>query len=908
MLARDSEAQILRALVTSGRTRGGALIISGEPGIGKSCLVDYAVTFANQLGTRVLTVTGVEQEAFLPFSGLHQLLRTSLNEIGGLPDPQRRALEVTFGLSDGPPPQLFLVAMATLSLLAECAGQTPLLIVAEDAHWLDASSADLLTLVGRRLQSDPIVMLVEIRDGFPTPFHTASALPEMTVPGLPPTAAEALLDAQGLEMSDGTRARILTSSNGNPLALIELPRGLNLRTVGQDDLPLTARLEQAFIARVEQLPDTTRWLLLTAALNDSSCLWEAIRATELVIGESVSANDLVPATEACLVEVIHYKVRFRHQLVRSALRQAADISSAQAVHRALAEGTASTPDRQAWHLAGAASGTDPTAAAALMAAAERSERRGSLLSAVAALERAAELTPEHGTRGATLQRAAALAIEIGSTELAVRLLGEAEKLELADLDRGRLSWLREMVNPGLHVEPTSIAHLVETADKMTALGDPRLALKLLWTAALGVSWSGTGQDVRAPLVAAIERVPVPPDDPRRLSALAYVSPVDRAADVISRCAAHRPSPTAEPESMWLVADALITVGAHPLADPYLNEAAIRMRDEGRLRPLAQVLALRALTGLHLGRWRIAAADADEAAGLARETAQPICEATALATGASLAGLAGDQDRAARLATSAERVAMPLRPVGAFHLAQLARGTTAISVGRYSDAYDALRPLLSPTPGEHSVASAWIIEYFAEAAFLTGHGNEARPILAAIEPMTGRTPSPYLHLSVRYARAILSDDEHVDALFQQALSADLEHWPFERARLLLAYGGRLRRMRRMAEARTPLREARDAFDALDALPWAERSRQKLRASGERSRKRTPDAREQLSPQEIQIAELAAQGLSNREIGQRLFLSHRTVGSHLYRLFPKLDVTSRAELRRALDGAEDSSHPY
>jgi ATP/maltotriose-dependent transcriptional regulator MalT len=335
-------------------------------------------------------------------------------------------------------------------------------------------------------------------------------------------------------------------------------------------------------------------------------------------------------------------------------------------------------------------------------------------------------------------------------------------------------------------------------------------------------------------------------------------------------------------------------------------AASGLREQGRLSVLVQALVLRAWAEIHIGRWDVALPDAEEADRLAQETDQPIWGAGARVALAVLAGLRGDGDTAEAFAVQAERVGLPSGARAVLSVVQLARGLTALGGGHHDDAYAHLRRMFNASdPAYHSMESCWAIGNLAEAAVHSGHRDEARAVIDRLEPLAERTPSPWFHVALRHARALVADDADADARFQAGLEADLTRWPFDRARLLLAYGAWLRRQRRVAESRAPLRAARDGFDALGLVSWGERARQELRASGETSRARTIEASDQLSPQELQIARMAAEGLTNREIGQKLYLSHRTIGAHLRRIFPKLGVASRRHLAAAL-GADAASN--
>jgi DNA-binding CsgD family transcriptional regulator len=907
MSGREQELAVLDRVLEHGAGLGGALVIHGEAGIGKSFLLAAARKRGEERGMRVLCTAGVECETNLPFAGLHQLLRPLLRGLDQLPTPQREALEIAFGVSCGPAPELFLVALATLSLLVDVAVQSPILVVAEDAHWLDRASADVLAFVGRRLESDPIVMLLAVREGFDTPFR-AAGLAELELKGLDDMAAQELLDGQAPRLARSTRECVLTAARGNPLALVELPRavgdeGLHGAPGRPDLLPLTRRLERAFASRVASLSPRTRMLLLVAALNDGSAISEVLEATGLLLGEDLTGNELAPAVSAALLEISDGRLRFRHPLARSAIRQTADIGERRRASGALAKVVSAEPDRSAWHRAAATLGPNEEAASDLDAAGTRAQRRGSLTSAVAAWERAAELSEHPEQRVSRLLRAAELALDLGRADLVARLVSEADGMELSRVDAGRIMLIREMVNPGDRRDRAAVVYLVQSAEKLREAGEHYVALDLLWAAATRSFFADLGWETRQQILTACERLSIDEHNPRLLLTLARAAPIERAAVVIERATRGAADENAEPVALSALGNALGAVGAQVLSEEMLSRAANCMREEGRLRTLTQVLGLRAWADFLLGHWSGALSDAEEARRLADETGQPIWAAAASAARAILFGVRGEQDAADALAADAERVAVPLGVPAALVFVQLARGMTALSAGRHAEAYEQLWRLFDPAdPCYHSADFGLAIGYLAEAAVQSGHNEQARALLAEAEAQTTQTPSPWLHVSVRHARALLASEETAEEHFQTAMQEDLTRWPFDRARLQLAYGVWLRRQRRPADSRTPLRAARDCFDALGAIPWSERARQELRAAGEKSRQRVPDALEELSPQEMQIARMAAEGLTNREIGQKLYLSHRTVGSHLYRTFPKLGITSRTELRAALEPAK------
>jgi DNA-binding CsgD family transcriptional regulator len=904
LVGREPETRVLDALVDGVHEHGGSLVLRGEPGIGKSALLTAAGGRAADRGMRVLRTAGVQSETRLPFAGLHQLLRPVLGEAGELPDAQRDALHAAFGLTDAAAPELFRIALAVLDLLAESAGRTPILAIAEDVHWLDRSTSDVLAFVARRVQSDPIVVLAASRDGSESSLVDAG-LPELRLAELDDIAAATLLDAHAPGLSSQRRARVLEAAAGNPLALVELPRAseqLDDGTALPAWLPLTTRLEQAFAARISELPTDTRALLVVAAVDDEDALAEVLGAAALIVGADVGVHDLEPAEAAGLIDLGETTLRFRHPVVRSAIRQATSVAQRHDAHAALAEVLAGKPDRRVWHRVGSAVGPDEDVARELDAAATRAVRRGAIVVAVAALEHAARLTEEPTRRGDRLLSAAELAFEMGRHDVVLRLLHDAGPLELGPLELPRLSWLREVFEDGRWTGAAKAGAFVEIADRMRLGGDTDRALSSLLTVALRCWWDSPGQETRDLIVAAAERIPVPPDDAQLIAILAFASPIDTGAVVIDRLSRLTADASGDPEALRLWGTAATGVGAFDQAPRFLEAAVAGLRAQGRLGLLARALVSRGLAGIFVGSWSDALAAAEEAGRLARETAQPTWLASAQAVEATLAGLRGDEHSAEALAAEAERVLLPMGAAPVLALVQLARGAGALTAGRHADAYDALQRIFDPSDiVSQPYVRHWAVADLVDAAVHSGHHDEARAAVRALEADAARARSPLLRVALAYARALLAEDDDAEARFQAALGADLAAWPFIRARLLLAHGAWLRRQRRVAESRAPLRAALEAFEALGAAPWGERARQELRASGETSRRRTPAARDDLTPQELQIARMAADGLSNRDIGQRLYLSHRTIGSHLYRIFPKLGVTSRADLHAALDAA-------
>ncbi|MER6943114.1 AAA family ATPase [Nonomuraea sp. NPDC000554] len=920
LFGREAELKALAELVDDPGDRRGVLL-RGEAGIGKSALVAEAVTAASAAGLRVLTTTGVEAEQNLAYAGLHQLLYPVRAGVSALPAPQRDALCSALGLAEAAEPSVYLVGLATLTLLAEAAAARPLLVVAEDVHWLDRASADVLAFVARRIESEPIVMVATFREGERSPVQDAGLSP-MPVDRLSDEVAAELLDSIAPGLTPAVRARLLEEAAGNPLALTELPTAmgdhggpgpvpsLSDRLDGLGPvLPLSERLERAFTARVAALPTPARTALLVAALNQSDAVSETLAATGLILGSTAEPEILAPAAEVRLIELRELAigaVTFRHPLMRSAIAAASTLAERRQAHLALAETLHEQSDRRAWHRAVATAGADEGVAAELDCAADRARHRGGAAAAVAALEQAARLSEGQDRKALRLLRAAELAVESGSRDTAERLVRDAQALQLSPRRRATAAWLLSGFEDGVHEDVSRVSELAELAASVAADGEVEPAVRILWGAAMRCFWSEPGPAARRSLLGVADRLPVPADDPRMVAVAAYVAPFERGGITLDRLRELAGLAGADPEIDRYLGSAALQIGAFDLAARFSAAAAPGLRAQGRLGLLPRALAVQAWSRARLGDLATAVPVAAEAAKLAQETGQPFMYGLATAVQAEIAALRGDHGQARTLVDEAERVALPAgaRPVLA--TVQLTRGLAALSEARFDDAFAALSRMLDPADPAYQLAlRAYCLAELTEAAVRAGRTDTMRDILQGLEPLAASTPSPALHIGLRYARAVLAPNDEAEELFTAALRADLTGWPAERGRLHLAFGEWLRRQRRAADSRTHLRTARETFDALGMAAWGERARRELGSAGESSPNRDPDAREKLTPHELNIAQLAAEGLTNREIGQRLYLSHRTVSTHLHRIFPKLGVSSRADLARILKTLEERS---
>ena len=902
LYGRERELDVLASLVRGlAEGSGGALVVRGEAGIGKSSLLAVAARLAGQAGAQVLTATGVQAETRLPFAGLHQLLRPVLPLAERLPPRLRSALLSAFGLADipvgaGP----FLIGLAALELISDTAASTPVLLIADDAQWLDEPSGVVLGFVARRLATEPAALLIAVRDGLANSFDDAE-LPGLPLTGLAEPAAAALLEARAPGLDLAHRDRLLSEAAGNPLALVELPKSVRpgYPALGSSGLlPLTARLEQAFAAQQSGLPETTRAVLLAAAANDGTALPEVLDAASILAGTVVTADALLPAIAAGLLETGEAGLRFRHPLIRSAVYQAANVAWRRAAHTALADLLAGRPDRRAWHLAAAALGPDEQVAADLEAAGIRAVRRSAFSVAADAYRRAAQLSDDTFSQTRRLLLAAQTALSSGHLLLGHELLRAAESLDLTADQRTLAAWMREISGGGAWTGTSQLDALVRLAEQMRMAGEARTALDTLANFALRCYWGNPAPETRAAVVAAAERLGRPETEPALLAILSSADPVrtgERVNALVKSIAPDRNEPTA----MWYSGLAAANTWAWDSALPLLDAAVDELRARGQLGLLTRALTTQAWAAVHLARLPTAVAAASEASRLAVETGQGHWTGANQLAQAVAASAAGDAAAADALAQRTEALYLASGSTSMLGFVQFARGHGAVLNQRYAVGLAYLRRILDPAdPVFHPFVGSWGLADLAEAAVALGEPARAQAYLGQLESLAAQTGGPLLLAQAAYARPLAAEDDQAEPLYQAALGEGLASWPDYRARMLLRYGEWLRRQRRAAESRVPLREARDSFDALGFTHLAGRARRELRAAGEWSSRREPRPWDELTSQELQIARMAADGLSNRQIGQRLFISHRTVGAHLYKIFPKLGITSRSQLHAAL----------
>ncbi|MFE0632863.1 ATP-binding protein [Streptomyces sp. NPDC058864] len=903
LVGRDDELRSLFGHLDAVDSGGRAIGLFGEPGVGKSALQAEVVEHARSTGFTVLTARGSQSETHLPFAGLHQLLRPLLPRVDRLPAPQRDALLVCFAMSDSIEVQPFFTSLAVLELLVDAAEESPVLVCLDDLHWLDQPSTDVLAFVCRRIAGERVIVLCTSRPEAP-PFADPHTIAWTELDGMDDAASAELLDARAPRLPPAVRERVLRQARGNPLALVEfagaLESGRYAWTEFDEDLPMTTRLERAFAVRAEHLDPAVRAVLTVAAVDDGDDLDDVLAAAGILHGSPVDLGTAQPAFEHGLLTVTGQRYRIAHPLVGSALRQGMPPAARREAHAALAQVLTGHPDRAVWHRASSVSGRDERIAAELEQAAGNARRRGAISSAAAWLERAAALSPDPRSQAARLLGTAELGFQLGRFSHVEQIKAQVAGMTLRHRDRSRLAWLEGVFHDGSTGEPAEVRHLVDLAGHATGERDVDLAMQLLVGAARRVWWRDPGPTLRHEIVRAAERVNLPAHDPRLLALHALCGFHERTPMVVEQLARWPADADGQPELAGLLGIAAFCTGDFRHAVGFLSTPVRELRAQGRMSLLAEALAIRAWAEVYLGVFD-PARSADEAMRLADETGQSLWAATARIAVALIDAVREGWDTRHTLLSEAEHVALRTPNAASSLLAgvQLARGAAELGANRHEQAYGELRRMFETAdPAFQRMQQVWALGYLADAAVRTDRRAEARTALASVERLVGASPPTGAAIALEYARAVLADRASADSLFHAARDGAAAPMPWHRARIDLAHGSWLRRQRRVLESRAPLRAARSAFDAVGARTWANLADQELRATGERGWQPTSNPRELLSPQETQIAELAAQGLSNREIGQRLFLSHRTVSSHLYRIFPKLGIASRGQLAAAL----------
>jgi DNA-binding CsgD family transcriptional regulator len=899
-LDRDRERDVLDRLIAGVRAgQSRVLVLRGEAGIGKSALLGHLSAAA--AGCRIARAAGVESEMELAFAGLHALCSPMLDRLGQLPSPQRDALSIAFGMSAGPAPDRFLVGLAVLSLMADVAEEQPLVCIVDDAQWLDRVSAQTLSFVARRLLAERVGLVFALRES--AGEHELEGLPELVVEGLAPADAGRLLDATIPGRLDAhVRDRILGEAGGNPLALLELPRGRTPIAVAGGfglpvELPLSSRLEQGFVQQLEPFSADTRRLLLLAAaepVGDVPLLWRA--AERLGIRPDAAG----PAEAAGLV-AIGARVRFRHPLVRSAAYRAANAPERRDAHRALADATDAQldPDRRAWHRARATDGPDETVAGELERSADRAQARGGLSAAAAFLQRAAELTPDPSMRVQRSLVAAQAKLDVADAASASELLAAAQLGPVDELQRARLERLGAQIaftsRRGRDAPPLLLA----AARRLDSLdvGMARETYLEAIASAMFAGRLGTGPDERDVAQAARSSNRGQMEEAAAdllLDALvtrftegyaASVAPLSRAL----RAFAGPDGGGSDRRWLWLACRLAQDLWEDELWHVLATRGVRLARETGALHLLPNALNYLAASNVHSGAFATAAALTDEVEVLTQATGLP-----PLRYGACMLAASRGDDEQLRAISEASLQSALTRGEGSalggfgWFTALLHNGH-----GHYREALTAARGVREH---EDVIYLDRALVELIEAAVRGGHPDEAATALEQLGDHTRASGTEWaLGIEAR-CRGLVSDDE---PSYREAIERlSRSRAAVELARSRLVYGEWLRREHRRVDARDQLRAAYDMFSRMGAHAFAERASRELLATGETVRRVTADTPDALTPQEIQVARLARDGRTNPEIGAQLFISPRTVEYHLHKVFRKLGVSTRKELRGAL----------
>jgi DNA-binding CsgD family transcriptional regulator len=897
LLGREREREVLDRLLEGVRGgRGGVLVVHGEAGIGKTALLEYAVEAAR--GFRVARTLGVEGEMELPFAAVQQLCAPFLEIVERLPTPQRDALGVAFGLSAGSTPNPFLVGLAVLGLFSEAAEESPLLAVVDDAHWLDHASARALAFVARRLLAEKIALMFATRQI----GETLRGLPELHAQPLRRRDSRALLESVlPARLDEHVLERIVAETRGNPLALLELPRGLTPAQLaggfGLPAVPLAASIEESFTRRLASLPHHARRLLLVAAadpVGDPALVWRAAER----LGIPKSAADIVESEDLL---VLGPRVVFRHPLVRSAVYEAAGRNERREIHRALAEATDSEldPDRRAWHRAQAASIPDEEVAAELEHSAARAQARGGLAAVAAFLERAVALTPDPTHRAQRGLAAAGAKRDAGDLEAALGLLEGIEAGALDDLGRARVDLLRAQI--ALEQRRGGDAgRLFLTAARGLESLDPELARET-YLEALGGAMASDVEVVGGPTAVAAAARAAPPGrvPPRTVDllldafAIRMTDGYAAAAATLAQALEHLLATDVSNEDVgrWLSLSSARNsniVALEMWDDEAVHLLAARQvqvaRDTGALVHLQFALSFLARSHMLAGELTVAALMIDEARLIAEATGNPAHVNAPMI----LAAWRGHEAQASELIEATSEEAATRR----WTSNDYARSVLYNGLGRHDAARDAAWAAMQPDPIGYG---SLLVPELAEAASRTADRELLEFTLEWLSQRTRVINSAWASGIEARVRALLSEEEVADNLYRDSIAhLSGTRLRLELARTHLLYGEWLRRERRRLDARQHLRMALEAFTSIGADAFARRAERELLATGERARKRTVETLDELTPQELQIARLAAGGDTNREIAAQLYISSSTVEYHLRKAFRKLDVKSRTQL--------------
>jgi DNA-binding CsgD family transcriptional regulator len=888
--------------------RPDAILLVGEAGVGKTTCLLAVAAMADTAGHCVLETAGSEAERKLPFAGLHSLLRPLLASAESLPSVQHSALFTALGMRNGGSTDPFVISVAALNLIRAASQRRPLTITVDDVHWLDDETRHVLAFVARRLDGAPVVVvatssvsaLADLRDVFR----------EVRVNRLDDAAAYQLLSRVAPDLDPEQREWVMRHALGNPLALVEVaqaapPSGTRQTNPLRSTLSLTPALERAFARGWDQLSDASRDAVLVAALDPDASLQEILAAAAKLIGHRVTTEVLEAPQSLGLLNFDETRVRFSHPLVTMAIVQKESVSRTHAAHEALGEVIAVNTYRRAWHRALGSPTHDDSIAAELEATTSDSLQGSEARAAIMALERAAQLSSAASERGRRVLLATRHAFALGDVETATRLLGAASNGELSEFDHARAELMREALEGVFTPDSNRVIQLCDIAQRAAEAGETDLALDAAFVASRLRCAGPLSARARADLTAVARILARDSRDARAVAVLALADPIGNGAAVLLALEGIDDIAGIDGDALSAYAVAARAVGNYPVALSLFERAEIPLQAAGLVGPLARNLCVTADLRLDLGEWQGATDALNEFAILSAMSISASHRAAALATTAKSAALRGDTAAALELVSQTEH--SPAARSGSRFLAQaqIVRGIAYVSMGNHVDAYLALARVFESTdPSHHFREQFGAITYLAEAAVRSGRQDHARAVAERMQVIADISGAPLLAMHLSYARAVLAPDDTAEQHFLAGLACDATHAPWPRARLQLAYGRWLRRQQQVTESRAPLQAALEAFQRIGAKRWTEEALDELGASGvhveERAEGSTPNL---LSAQESNIARLVAQGLSNREIAQQLYLSPRTVSSHLYRIFPKLGITTRGQLAALSSNEKD-----
>jgi DNA-binding CsgD family transcriptional regulator len=900
LIGRDSELSWLRGLVDPPPAESRVLMLLGDAGMGKTVLLAEAVRLARSAGLRVLRVTGRESEQDLAFAGLHQLLRPVLDRVASLPDRQAEALLGALGLAAEPAAaDALLTGLAVLTLLSRLSEDRPLLLVADDAQWLDRGSLETLAFAARRLESEPLVLLVGARGTLP-PAGLERDFPELLLEPLNTQDAGQLLDAQPHPPRGRARQQVLAQAAGNPMALIELSRIIAAdpaagRRWAAELLPPTERLATIIAARYGALPESARMALLLTAVADRPEMTAAV--------PGLTAAALAPAETTGLIRVDNSGPQFTHPLVRAAVYHAVPFAERAAAHLKIADTLRGQPDRYAWHLAAAALEPDEHVASLLEETAAQAQRRGGAAVAARAYERAAELSPGERDQARRLLAAAALALPAGQAdwvqELATRVLAVTADPQLRLTARLHIGWA--LIWSNRHAD--ALATLISVAQEASARL-PVIAWDAIGQAGTVAYQTGTAEGRQA-VRDTLDLLREPPRpaadwpavlaDESRLWIRAATDPFGNRSEVIPRL--HRMA-GGTVDGHARVGAAAWLLDESELAVRLLRESLSRLRAPGVHGDSGATLSALQWACIDTGRWDEALAASREAADLAAAYKMEAVAASANLATATVLAMRGGYDQVQPLVASALATIDAAAYRGFAARAWHATGIAALAEGSYLTGYAQISQLFDAdgAPLHHHVSYLGIADLVATAVRAERH-LEARTLVERALARVDPAPGPRLEQLAARARGLLAEPADAEPHFAKALSDPAgDTWPFERAQLQLDYGEWLRRQRRINDAKPVLAAALETFRRLGAAPWTRRAEAELRACGvtAAAAPAAPGALADLTAQQREIILLASRGLTNAEIADRLFLSPRTVASHLYRSYPKLGIAGRHQL--------------